>query len=97
MPCAIIGKTDSAWGWFIARSSIACGWPFYPYAIDDPLVHRRSKTFAASGNVDAQALRAPRANRDFCTDMGKNREGLGLVYYKIVDCVRMAVLSVRDR
>jgi hypothetical protein len=53
------------------------------------------------------ALRATCANRVFCTDkkrirtenavMDKNKDGLGLFLYKIVDCARTDFSSVRNR
>jgi hypothetical protein len=52
-------------------------------------------------------LRAARANHVFCTDkkrirtenavMDKNKDGLGLLLYKIADCARMRFSSVRNR
>jgi hypothetical protein len=60
-----------------------------------------------SGYVDARPLRAPRANRVFCTDkkrirtentvMDKTNHGLGLLLSKIADCARMCFSSVRSR
>jgi hypothetical protein len=52
-------------------------------------------------------LRAARANRVFHTDekrirmentvIDKSKNGLGLVFYKIVDCVRMCFSSARNQ
>jgi hypothetical protein len=52
-------------------------------------------------------LRAARANRVFCTDekhigtentvMDKNKDAMGLLLSKIVDCARMCFSSVRNR
>jgi hypothetical protein len=54
-----------------------------------------------------QRLRAPRATRVFHTDekrirmentvIDKSKNGLGLVFYKIVDCVRMCFSSARNQ
>ena len=57
--------------------------------------------------VVLQRLRAARANRLFCTDkkrirtektvMDKSNSSWGLIFYKIVDCIRMGSSSVRNR
>jgi len=54
-----------------------------------------------------KTLRAARANRVFGTDkkrirakntvLDKSKDGLGLLLYKIVDCVRTGLSSVRNR
>ena len=59
------------------------------------------------GVLNAQNLRATRANRVFRTDekrirpentvMVKSKFDLGLSLYKIADCVRMCFSSARDR
>jgi hypothetical protein len=66
-----------------------------------------SKYRPTSADVGERPLRAPRANRDFGTDMkrirtkitvmDKSKGGLGWHLYKIADCARMCFSSVRNR